>query len=192
MPTLYIIAGCNGAGKTTASYTVLPAMLNCKEFVNADSIAAGISPFQPEKVAFEAGRLMLERIHQLIDDNVTFAFETTLSTLSYKDTIKKCRAKGYKVTLLYFWLNSPDLAIERIKIRVSRGGHHIPDNVVKRRYKRGLHNFFALFMPLCDYWEVLDNSSDVPDSIAAGSKKIENVVYNAEIWHQIKVKAHAK
>ena len=131
MPTLYIIAGCNGAGKTTASYTVLPAILNCKEFVNADSIALGISPFQPEKVVFEAGRLMLQRIHQLIDDDITFAFETTLSARSYIDTIKKCRAKGYHITLLYFWLNSPDLAIERIKIRVSRGGHNIPGNIVK-------------------------------------------------------------
>jgi predicted ABC-type ATPase len=192
MPTLYIIAGCNGAGKTTASYTMLPEMLKCKEFVNADSIAAGLSPFQPETVAFQAGRVMLQRISELISEKATFAFETTLSTISYKETIKQCRAKGYDVVLLYFWLSSPDLAIERIKRRVDKGGHHIPNNIVKRRYKRGLENFFKIFQPLCDYWEIIDNSGNLPDSIAAGEKKIEKSIYNAELWRQIKRSKNGK
>jgi predicted ABC-type ATPase len=192
MPTLYIIAGCNGAGKTTASYTMLPQMLKCKEFVNADSIAAGLSPFQPETVAFQAGRVMLQRISELISEKATFAFETTLSTISYKETIKQCKAKGYDVVLLYFWLSSPDLAIERIKRRVEKGGHHIPNNVVKRRYKRGLENFFKIFQPLCDYWEIIDNSGNLPDSIATGEKKIEKSIYNAELWRQIKRSKNGK
>jgi predicted ABC-type ATPase len=192
MPTVYIIAGCNGAGKTTASYTVLPGILKCKEFVNADGIAAGLSPFQPEKVAFEAGRLMLNRIYQLIEDKSTFAFETTLSTKSYKETIKLCKDKGYEVVLLFFWLSSPELAIERIKDRVKRGGHNIPDTVVKRRYKRGLENFFKLFMPLCDYWEIINNSNEIPSSIASGKGKIEEFIYNDELWNHIKVKKNGK
>jgi predicted ABC-type ATPase len=186
MPTLYIIAGCNGAGKTTASFTILPEMLKCKEFVNADIIAKGISPFQPEKVAFEAGRIMLQRIQQLIDGNETFAFETTLSTKSYKSIIQDCKAKGYKIKLLFFWLNSSELAIDRVKIRVSMGGHHIPDDIVKRRYKRGLESFFNIFMPLCDYWQFIDNSFNVPYKITTGVKKTEKSIYNAELWHQIK------
>src|SRR5436190_12347489 len=109
MPNLYVIAGCNGAGKTTTSYTVLPEMLNCKEFVNADEIAKGLSPFQPETVSFEAGRIMLHRIDDLLKAKHDFAFETTLSTRSYVNTIRKAQESGYEVTLLYFWLNTPEL-----------------------------------------------------------------------------------
>lgn len=138
MPNLYIIAGCNGAGKTTASYTILPEILNCKEFVNADSIAAGLSPFNPENVALEAGRIMLHRIYQLMDDNVDFAFETTLSTRSYVPLIKKAQQKEYVVTLLFFWLNSSELAKQRVAKRVSNGGHNIPADVIDRRYTRNL------------------------------------------------------
>src|SRR6186713_963197 len=112
-PNLYIISGCNGAGKTTASYTILPEILNCKEFVNADEIAKGLSPFQPETVSFHAGRIMLERIDELLEQFVDFAIETTLTTLSYKKTIELAKTKGYTVTLLFFWLNDVNLAIER-------------------------------------------------------------------------------
>ncbi len=122
MPNLYIIAGCNGAGKTTSSYTILPEMLDCKEFVNADEIAKGLSPFQPETVSFQAGRIMLERINDLLKSRRDFAFETSLSTKSYIQTIKKAQVLGYEVTLLFFWLRSSDLAVERVKQRVSTGG----------------------------------------------------------------------
>ncbi|WMJ72217.1 zeta toxin family protein [Cytophagaceae bacterium ABcell3] len=137
MPNLYIISGCNGAGKTTASYNILPEILNCKEFVNADEIAKGLSPFQPEKVSLEAGRIMLERIDDLMRIKADFAFETTLSTRSYVNTVKRAKESGYEVTLLYFWLNSQELAIERVKERVREGGHNIPEQVIRRRYNKG-------------------------------------------------------
>jgi len=133
---LYIIAGCNGAGKTTASFTILPEIINCKEFVNADEIAKGLSPFQPEKVAFESGRIMLNRIEELLKENQSFAFETTLSAKSYKNKIRNAKEKGYTVTLLFFWLQNVELAKERVKIRVSEGGHNIEPEVIERRYIR--------------------------------------------------------
>lgn len=120
---LYLIAGCNGAGKTTASFTILPEILDCKEFVNADEIAKGLSPFQPEKVSFEAGRIMLHRINELLQQNENFAFETTLSTRSYKNKVLEAKRNYYNVTLLFFWLKNPELAIERVKTRVMEGGH---------------------------------------------------------------------
>src|SRR6202000_284158 len=120
MANLYIIAGCNGAGKTTASFTILPEMLNCKEFVNADSIAAGLSPFNPESVAIEAGRLMLARIHELMKTGVDFAFETTLSTRSYVSLVTSAKKIGYKVTLLFIWLDSPAAAARRVADRVAK------------------------------------------------------------------------
>jgi predicted ABC-type ATPase len=137
MPNLYIIAGCNGAGKTTASYTVLPEMLECDEFINADEIAKGLSPFNPEKAAIESGRIMLDKISKLISQKVDFAFETTLATRSYINTIQKAKSFGYDITLVFFWLDSVELAIERVKIRVEEGGHNIPVNVIKRRYLAG-------------------------------------------------------
>ena len=118
MSKLYIIAGCNGAGKTTASYTVLPEILDCREFVNADEIAKGLSPFNPSSVAIEAGRLMLKRIGELLSAGVSFSVETTLSTRSYINLIHQAQSQGYSVSLIYFWLNSPELAIERVKQRV--------------------------------------------------------------------------
>src|SRR5437016_5365372 len=150
MPNLYIIAGCNGSGKTTASFTILPEMLNCREFVNADSIAAGLSPLNPESVAFESGRIMLQRINQLLNDKIDFAFETTLATRSYVSLIKKTQTIGYRVSLLYFWLTSPEFARLRVAKRVSRGGHDIPGDIIERRYYRGLYNLLNLYIPLVD------------------------------------------
>ena len=141
---LFIIAGCNGAGKTTASFTILPEILDCREFVNADEIAKGLSPFQPEKVSFEAGRIMLHRINELLSQNENFAFETTLSTRSYKNKILEAKKKNYNVTLLFFWLKNPELAKERVKIRVIEGGHNIPEDVIERRYYKGIKNLFEI------------------------------------------------
>lgn len=155
---LYIIAGCNGAGKTTASYTILPEIINCKEFVNADEIAKGLSPFQPEKVAFESGRIMLKRIEELFNENISFAFETTLSTKSYKNKIIKAQENGYNVTLLFFWLQSVELAKERVRIRVSEGGHNIEPDVVERRYVNGLFNLFKIYLPIVNGAFIFDNS----------------------------------
>ncbi|NGM66855.1 zeta toxin family protein [Sphingobacterium sp. SGR-19] len=184
MPNIYIISGCNGAGKTTASYTVLPEILDCKEFVNADNIAAGISPFNPDKVALAAGRIMLERISELMKEGADFAFETTLSTRSYQSLVQKAQTIGYTVTLLYFWLESPDLAIQRVKKRVSMGGHHIPDEVVVRRYHRGLSNLLNIYLPICERWLVLDNMDLTPEIIAQ-KDEFGEVVVNDEIWSRI-------
>lgn len=152
MSNLYIISGCNGSGKTTASYTILPKILECQEFVNADNIAAGLSPFNPSSVAIEAARLMLNRIEELMKEGADFAIETTLSTRSYVTLIKKAQIAGYKISLLYFWLSSPKIAIQRVAKRVSKGGHNIPTEVIERRYYRGLNNLYQMYMPICNEW----------------------------------------
>ncbi|MCC6371881.1 MAG: zeta toxin family protein [Bacteroidia bacterium] len=184
MQNLYIIAGCNGAGKTTASFTVLPDMLKCKEFVNADEIAKGLSPFQPENVAFEAGRIMLNRIKELMLSRQDFAFETTLSTRSYVSLIKEAKLLGYKVTLVFFWLDSPETAKERVKYRVNHGGHNIPDEVIERRYKRGVENLIKLYIPQVDYWVVFDNTKQ-SGIVAEGLKPLDNHIINYDIWSLI-------
>ena len=185
MPNLYIIAGCNGAGKTTASYTVLPEMLNCREFVNADSIAAGLSPFNPDSVAIEAGRIMLARIEVLMQNGEDFAIETTLATRSYVDLIKKGRVMGYKTTLVYFWLSSPEEARQRVATRVSKGGHDIPDEVIKRRYYRGIYNLINLYITVCDLWLVFNNTSGTPEYIIEGDLNKSKIIYNNDIWNTI-------
>ncbi|HMQ97736.1 MAG TPA: zeta toxin family protein [Ignavibacteria bacterium] len=182
MPTIYVIAGCNGAGKSTAANVILPQFLNCKEFVNADSIAAGLSPFQPETVSFQAGRIMLSRIKELISEGSTFAFETTLTTKSYLNIIKEAKAKRYKIVLLYFWLNSVELALARIADRVKKGGHNIPKDVVIRRYERSLHNLLNMFMPICDKWYIEDNSSEIYSEIAKGRMSNSTRIYDNEKW----------
>lgn len=182
---MYIIAGCNGAGKTTASFTVLPEMLDCKEFVNADEIAKGLSPFQPESVSFQAGRIMLSRIKELIEINTDFAFETTLSTLSYQHTIELAKRKGYKITLLFFWLNDVELAIERVALRVSEGGHNIPSDIIKRRYFRGINNLLQLFTKICDYWIVIDNSNTPYKFIAEGTLSNEITIHDNLNWNKL-------
>ena len=162
---LYIIAGCNGAGKTTASFNILPSILDCKEFVNADEIARGLSPFQPEKVALEAGRIMLQRIDELLNSGEDFAFETTFATRSFRNTVLKAKERGYIVTLLFFWLENQELAIERVKTRVSEGGHNIPEETIRRRYIAGLKNLFEIYIPICDRTFVFNNSRINPQKI---------------------------
>ena len=181
MPNLYIIAGCNGAGKTTASYTVLPEMLNCKEFVNADEIAKGLSPFQPDKVAFEAGRIMLRRIEDLLAGGEDFAFESTLSTRSYVSLIKKAKNLGYRITLVFFWLDSVNTAKERVKHRVINGGHNIPQEVIERRYKRGIQNLINLYISQVDYWVVFDNTKQSL-IVAEGISAVDFNIINTDIW----------
>lgn len=185
MKKLYVIAGCNGAGKTTASYTILPEILDCKEFVNADEIARGISPFQPEKAGIEAGRLMLKRIKKLLESGENFAFETTLSTRSYVQFIDRAKEMDYQVTCLFFWLNSEELAISRVKTRVKEGGHHIPEDVIRRRYKRGLRNFFNLFLNKADNWLFVNNSGDDYEIVAEGALN-EETINNVKQWEELK------
>ena len=185
MSSIYIIAGPNGAGKTTASYTVLPEMLDCNEFVNADEIARGLSPFQPDKAAIDAGRIMLNRIRDLIRLKIDFAFETTLSTKSYVKTIQSAKENGFTVTLVFFWLNSVNLAKERVRARVAEGGHNIPEDVILRRYKSGIKNFLHLYLPIIDNWMVIDNSQTPFQLVAEGNEDKEIQIYNSSIWNQI-------
>jgi len=186
MPKIYLIAGCNGAGKSTSAYTLLPEILMCKEFVNADNIALGISPFSPDTAAIEAGRIMLQRIDQLLINKVDFAIETTLSSKSYFLKIVDWQQHGYEVILLYIWLNSVNLALERIADRVRKGGHNIPSDVVKRRFFRGIKNLFQYYIPASDYWLIVDNSGFTPSIVAEGFKQNEIEIINAEIWDSIK------
>ena len=185
MKNLYIISGCNGAGKTTASYTVLPEILDCKEFVNADEIARGLSPFNPESVAIEAGRLMLKRIDELLEKGETFSIETTLATKSYINLVRRAHSKGYTVRLLFFWLNSPELALQRVAERVAKGGHNIPVPIIKRRYVLGISNLFKLFMNEVDYWTIYDNSAYPAVQIASGGRKEEKTILNESILKKI-------
>lgn len=187
MPYLYIISGCNGAGKTTASYTILPEMLECKEFVNSDEIAKGLSPFNSDSiaVAVEASRIMSKRIKELIATGATFAMETTLATRSVVKLIREAQQKGYFVTLLYFWLNTPELAIERVKMRVAAGGHNVPENTIRRRYKAGIQNLFKLYIPICNYWMVADNSMSPLKVIAKGFKSEKKEIFNSTIFTKL-------
>ena len=183
---LFIIAGCNGAGKTTASFAILPEILDCKEFVNADEIAKGLSPFQPEKVAFESGRIMLHRIKELLEQNENFAFETTLATRSYKNKIHEAKLKNYNVTLVFFWLKNPDLAKERVKTRVMEGGHTIAEDVIERRYYNGIKNLFEIYISIVDQALIFDNSEGRPELIAEVSTMEELNILNENKFNELK------
>ena len=176
--TLYIIAGCNGAGKTTASYTILPEIWHCQEFVNADEIARGLSPLNPNSMAVQAGRIMLQRIEELLKQGVSFSIETTLATRSYVQLVKRAQAEGYTVNLLFFWLESPEMAVQRVAKRVSEGGHDIPKDVIYRRYKLGICNFFKLYKDVADVWTLVDNASS-PRRVIATDEEIKDIeLYN--------------
>jgi len=187
VPYLYIIAGCNGAGKTTASFTILPEMLKCKEFVNSDEIAKGLSPFNASNiaVAVEASRIMYKRVKELISIGETFAMETTLATRSVVNLIREAQREGYFVTLLFFWLNTPELAIERVKMRVAAGGHDIPEETIRRRYDAGIHNLFELYIPICDYWMITDNSMSPMQIIATGFRSDKKEIVNSDIYSKL-------
>lgn len=165
MSNLYIIAGPNGAGKTTAAYTFLPDLLQVKQFVNADEIARGISPFDPASVSIQAGKVMLQRIDQLLAAKESFAIETTLTTIGYLKTIARAQSQGYRVTLLFVWLSSAETAIGRVKERVAEGGHHIPPEVVTRRYFRGIANL-SRFLKVVEDWYLYDNSGSYYELVA--------------------------
>lgn len=184
MQQLYMIGGCNGAGKTTSAMSLLPEVLLCDEYVNADTIAAALSPFHPESTAIQAGRLMLDRIHSLAAEKKDFAFETTMASRSFAPFIKDCKAQGYRINLLFLWLHDPDLAVERVALRVENKGHHVPEDTIRRRYHRGLDNFFNLYMPLADHWLLCNNSGEKWSHIAKGEKN-SVIVHNSNDWKVI-------
>ena len=171
MPKLYIISGCNGSGKTTASYTLLPELFQCKHFVNSDEFAKGISPFDPDKASIMAGRYMHMKMQILMQKKKDFGIESTLATRSLLKIIKESQENGYTVTVLYLWISSPELAIERVKKRVTEGGHDVLDDTVRRRFNAGLINFFNDYMNIADEWILADNSDPPYKTIASGSKK---------------------
>lgn len=154
-----------------------------REFVNADEIARGLSPFQPETVSVEAGRIMLSRIDELIRQGQDFAFETTLSTRSFAGLCDRVKILGYKVCLTFLWLDSEQLAIARVRQRVAEGGHNITEDIIRRRYKKGLINFFELYKNRVDMWLFLDNSQSEPELLAEGG--YETHIYNAGKWQLV-------
>lgn len=182
---MYILSGCNGAGKTTAAYYILPEILQCKEFVNADEIAKGISPFKPESVTYQAGKIMSNRINDLIEKGENFAVETTLSAITYREKVIYAQSKGYVVNLIYFWLTTPELAKERVKLRVEEGGHNVIPPIIERRYKKGLIHFFEDFLPICDNIMMFDNSDNAPKLVMAKVKDCEEEIYDNDIYNQI-------
>lgn len=171
MPKLYILSGCNGSGKTTASYMLLPELFGCSEFVNSDEFAKSLSPFDPAAASLAAGRLMVKKTQYLLKRNKDFCIETTLATRSLLNTIQTAKEKEYEVTILYFWLNSVELALKRIRDRVAAGGHNIPEHIVRRRYDMGIQYFFNDYMGVCDRWVLADNSKTPFTVIAEGSSK---------------------
>ncbi len=190
MPRLYIISGCNGAGKTTASYSLLPEMLDCREFVNSDEFAKGLSPFDPSLASIQASRYMIMKIRYLLRKQKDFAVETTLATRTLLKTVKMAQEAGYTVTLLYFWLNSPELAIERVRARVEAGGHNIPEETIRRRYNVGIYYFFNSYAPICERWILADNSQIPFRVIADGSKTDVVNIKDEETYLKIKAIAN--
>lgn len=186
MPGMYIISGCNGAGKTTCSYSLLPDLLECRQFVNSDEFAKALSPFDPGSASLKAGRLMLMKVAYLIQRKQTFSIETTLATRTLIKIIRKAQEAGYEVTILYFWLNSPQTAIERVRNRVMSGGHDIPAEVIKRRYYMGLDYLFNNYIPICDHWIIADNTTPPFRVIAQGNKGENPIIKDARTLEIIK------
>ena len=175
MPRLFIISGCNGSGKTTASYSVLPEMLECTQFVNSDEFAKSLAPFDPDSASVRAGRYMLMRINYLFERKEDFCIESTLATRSLLRMVREAKANGYTVTLISLWLNSPDLAVARVRDRVASGGHNTPEPIIRRRYFMGLKYFFDEYIPECDRWILADNSKSPFTVIAEGGNSLVHI-----------------
>ena len=158
----YIIAGPNGAGKTTFANEFLPIEAECLNFINADFIAYGLSPFQPDKAAIEAGRIMIQQMDEFVKNNESFAFETTFSGKGYDKKIRNWKSQDYEIIMYYLKLPSVDMAIERVRLRVSQGGHNVPENIIRRRYDRSWENFQHIYRDLADSWTVFDTTKKMP------------------------------
>jgi predicted ABC-type ATPase len=185
MKDVFVIGGPNGAGKTTAASRLLPKTLELREFLNADEIARGLSPFDPEANAVPAGRMMIERIDRLVEEGRSFAFETTCAGHRQAKLLRSCRVAGYRITFIYLWLPSAQMAISRVAQRVARGGHHIPEDVITRRYSAGIHNMRHTFLPLADIAAIYDNSIEPPVLIGERESSSPFRVLDATRWRLI-------
>ncbi|MBM4055746.1 MAG: Zeta toxin family protein [Planctomycetes bacterium] len=185
-PHIIVIAGPNGAGKSTTAPALLKGTLGVTEFVNADTIAEGLSAFQPEGAAFHAGRIMLERIRFLAKERVDFAFETTLASRTFAPWIQGLKQTGYIFHLVFLWLPNEEFAIARVAERVRIGGHSVPEETIRRRYAKGMRNFFSLYKPLADTWRLYNNSYPSGPELIATGEKTEEKVYNAGLWNTIR------
>lgn len=181
---VYVIAGPNGAGKTTFAVKFLPEYVRCPNFVNADLIAQGLSPFSPATTAIKAGKLVLEQIHQYANKQADFAFETTLSGKLYVHLFKSFKKKGYKIHLFFLWIPSPDLAISRIRSRVAEGGHDVPVQDILRRFDRSIDNFLKLYQPLVDTWMLFNNAGPIPILIAK-KQKIKITIIDEKLYRNL-------
>ena len=180
-PQVYVLGGPNGAGKTTLANIVLPHFLNVKDFVNADTLARGLSAFAPETVAMQAGKLMLKRLEALMAEGADFAFESTLASRSFERFLKRAKVAGYDVRLFYVWVKSASTSVNRVAGRVKQGGHHVPEEDVRRRYERSVSNMLNLYLPLADYAEIYHNSQNGYREIAIKSDG-ELEILEPEIW----------
>jgi predicted ABC-type ATPase len=186
-PLVVVVAGANGAGKSTAAPSLLRDSFRVTEFINADTIAAGLSAFRPASVAIAAGRIMLERMRHLAVSRKNFAFETTLASRTLAPWPAAWKRDGYHVHLLFLWLKSAEFAVTRVAERVRLGGHDVPAEVVRRRYAAGSQNLFQLYMPLVDSWQMFDNSEGPhPVPIAAGDRhSVRNIITDVETWRRL-------
>ena len=182
---VYVIAGPNGSGKTTFAKEFLPDYVKCPNFVNADLIAQGLSPFSPRSAAIKAGKLVLNQIDEFSAAGVNFAFESTLAGKSYFNLFKELKDKGYKLHLLILWIPNTELAVVRIKDRVAEGGHDVPIQDVKRRFKRSIGNFFKLYQPLFDSWMLFNNAGSIPTLIAKTNNG-QVYVIDQELFEKVK------
>lgn len=189
---IFIIAGPNGAGKTTTAMSFIPDLVKIYDFINADEIARGLAPLHPESVSLAASKLMINRLKELLGANKNFAFETTASGTNYLKYLKDAQGKGYEIHLMYLWLSSPDLAVKRVAHRVAQGGHHIPEETIRRRYYAGLRNLIEYYLPLADNVLLLDNSAGTSKTIAQKSSNTSFKVENLKIWEEIERLANVK
>ncbi len=184
MPDFFLFGGPNGAGKTTLALKLLPE-LGCREFVNADLIAGGLSPFQPDSVDFKAGFLMMRRLRELAAKSVNFATESTLAARAYVPFIQECRKRGYRFNLIFVWLPDAEMNVARVAARVRAGGHNIPEDVIRRRYEAGRKNFIELYKPLADTWRIFNNAALSETVIAEGGHQKPTLIFDFEAWSRI-------
>lgn len=186
MPDVIVIAGPNGAGKSTLAPALLRDTFRISEFVNADTIAEGLSAFAPEDASFDAGRVMLGRLHELAEEGKSFAFETTLASRFYAGWLRRLKDTGYDVGVVFLWLRSVDIAIARVDARVKIGGHSIPEETIRRRFDRGIKNFFDLYLPIANSWRLFNSGVSPAVEVARYTEKAGETIFDTALWSEIR------